>query len=88
MRKVEIKHWFNNAYEYDDDEEYKFSGVTITLDGKKIFNQSASESLSECPEDARFYRDLNDPADVITLVQKLLEGNQEYEVSVLHEKGD
>lgn len=79
-KHIKIEHKFNEAYKNDGDDKY--SRVKVMLDGKNIFSQSASEQLAECPEDALFHRDLNDPLDIVDLIEKLVGNNTEYKIEI------
>jgi hypothetical protein len=73
--EIEIAHQTNGDYESEE--------ILIKLDGRKIFSQSACESLSEHPEDALFYRDLNRPSDIIDVIEEILKEDKNYEISIV-----
>jgi hypothetical protein len=74
---VRIKLIYNNAYVDDDVIGYSSSAIEVLKDGVKIFSERATEN-----EYSYFHRNLNDPADVADLIDRLLYDDPNYSIEI------
>lgn len=82
QKTVKVVHTVNDEYNNRTGDGFATSEIEVFVNGVRIWWQDASESLQECPEDALFHRDLNDPAEVINLIQKLVGDDGNYNLFI------
>ena len=84
-KHIHIKKITNKAYNSKTIDDYAYCIMCVSLDGKNVLRAYASEGLSECPEDARFCRDLFDPCDFIETLNRILGDDPNYIIAVTEE---
>ena len=86
QKTVTIVHTTNDAYHNSGRSGFAKSEVEVCLGNRCIWWQTASEGVIQDPENAFFYRDLNDPAAIIDMIKDLVGDDGNYNLYFVNKK--